>query len=120
MPKYFKKVKGEIVLDVPHAEFYIPMNFFNEKAAKSFAEDRGSFIHTVGIFNVAFFDESGKLLEMKLLNLPTKLDVNVYNREVRNVVLPNDETVKCLVLKYVKGQAVMKSAVVADSANAEE
>lgn len=106
-----------IYLDAPYCEFYIPKYYF--ESTGGFAEDYGSKIHALGVFDVGIF-ENDKLKEMKVLNLPTWTDFYVTDSEDRTVNLPNDDgPTECKVLKYMKGEKIMPSSVVEDSSNAE-
>ena len=117
MSNYFKSDQTSIYLLTPYCEFYIPMDYFDTSA--KFAEDRGQVIKVLGIFNVGFF-ENGKLKEMKVLNLPSWINVYVYDYEVRRVDLPGElAPVSCKVLKFFQGNKVMESSVIEDSTNAE-
>ena len=117
MSEYFHSDKRFIYLDKPYCEFYIPMKYFEGVAG--FATDFGSTIKTMGVFDVAFF-ENDKLTETKVMNLPSWITVYVNDFEIKNVKLPGDDTeVQCKVLKYFKGNKVMNSTVIQDSENAE-
>lgn len=107
----FRKQDGNIVLNVPYCEFYIPLSYFDE--TKQFATDYNSYIKTLGVFNVGIF-ENGKLKELKILNLPTIIDINVYDSEIREVTMSNKETAQCKVVKYLKDAKIMKDAIFQD------
>ena len=114
---YFKAVDGFIYLEAEYAEFYIPKYYF--ESTGGFAEDLGGIIKALGVFDVGIF-ESGKLKEMKVLNLPTWIDLFVTDSEDRTVQLPNDdEPTPCKVLKYSKGHKIMNDSVIEDSSNVE-
>ncbi len=112
---YFKS-DGKFIYPEQYTEFYIPKYYFENK----FSEDLGEFIRTFGLLNVGFFS-NGNLKEVRVLNLPTTIDLFVNDREDRNVVFPNHENgVDCVVIKYNKGDKIMNDSVVQDSANAEQ
>lgn len=112
---YFRSDGQFIFLERGYAEFYIPQSYFEGK----FAEDQGSAIKVMGIFNVGFF-ENDKLTKMKIINLPTWIHLFLYDHETRKVELPGEPVaVPCRVLKYFKGNKIMSSAVIEDSSNAE-
>lgn len=114
---YFRSDGKFIYLDAEYAEFYIPKYYFED--TNKFAEDAGNVIKSLGIFDVGIF-ESGKLKEMKVLNLPTWIDLFVIDSEDRDINLPNDnEITPCKVLKYSKNHKIMNSAVIQDSSNVE-
>ena len=107
----FKTVGDDIVLEAPYCEFYIPLMFFDP--TKNFAYDYNTYVKTLGIFNVGIFS-NGKLTKMKTLNLPTFIDVNVHDSEVREITMSNGEITPCKVIKYLKGAKVMKAALFQD------
>lgn len=114
---YFRSDGKFIYLEAEYAEFYIPKYYF--ELTSRFAEDVGNIVKALGIFDVGIF-ESGKLKEMKVLNLPTWIDFFVIDSEDRDVQLPNDtEITPCKVLKYSKGHKIMNSGVIEDSSNVE-
>lgn len=113
----FKTDGDFIYLTSPYCEFYIPQSFF--KSSAGFAEDRGEIIRGIGLFDVGVFSD-GKLVEMKTLNIPTWIELYVYDSENRDVKLPgSDDLVPCRVLMYYQGAKVMNSKIIEDSSNAE-
>ena len=113
--EYFKS-DNKFIYPEQYTEFYIPKSYFENK----FAEDLGEIIRTFGLLNVGIFS-NGNLKEIKVLNLPTSIDLFVNDREEREVSFPNHESPdSCTVLKYNKGDKIMKNSVVQDSANAEQ
>lgn len=114
---YFKIINNYICLDAQAMEFYIPKYYFDEK--NKFAEKLRYTIKCLGVFDVGIF-ENGNLKEMKVLNLPSMVDIYVYDYEDRVMTLPNnDEPEPVTVVKYIKGQQIMPTTVVADSTNVE-
>lgn len=112
---YFKSDGKNIILEAEYAEFYLPAEYLGGK--NGFAEDLGRHIHCLGIMNVGFF-KNGELQEMKILNAPTWIDLNVYDSEIRSVKLPDrEDKVSCKVIKYFKGNIIMDSRVIMDSMN---
>lgn len=112
----FKSDGKDIYLDASYCEFYIPKSYFENN---SFAENLGSTIKVLGVFDVGIF-ENGKLKEIKCLNLPTWIDINVYDSEMTDVQLPNSDTpITCDVIKYSKGHKIMSASLVEDSVNVE-
>ena len=108
----FRSDGNFIYLDVPYCEFYIPMYYFDSSG--KIAEDLGDTINVLGIFNVGIFD-NGKLKELKTMNLPSKITINVYDSEVREVLLSNGEKMQCKVVKYLKNAKIMQSALFEES-----
>lgn len=114
---YFKSDGKFIYLEADSCEFYIPKYYFD--VSGRFAEDLGDIIKVLGVFDVGIF-ENGKLKEMKVLNLPTWIDLFVVDSDDRDVSLPGNEGLTpCKVLAYQKGHKIMNSGVVEDSSNVE-
>lgn len=113
----FRVERDFIYLDVPYIEFYIPMYFFDESG--KFGEDLSNTVRVLGIFNVGIF-ENGKFKELKTLNIPTMITLNVYDSEVRDVTLLNGEVVQCKVIKYLKNAKIMSSVIFQDEIHAKD
>lgn len=112
---YFRSDGDYIYSTVPYMEFYIPLYYF--KGSNSFAEERGTLLSTFGVFNVGIF-KNDKLVEMKTMNVPSVVDLCVYDFEQRSVELPGqDEPVPCKVYKYLEGAKIMPSSMVQKSEN---
>lgn len=112
----FKKDENYIYLNAPYCEFYIPKYYFDETTR--YAEDFTDRIRVLGILNVGIF-EKGKMIKMETLNLPTFINIQVYDTEDRDIKLPNDEVVPCKVCKYFKDNIIMNSTIIEDSDNAQ-
>lgn len=115
---YFRSDKVDIFLDAPYCEIYVPL-WYLDGNANSFADDRGSVIHMIGVADVFFFNEKHQVTDKKILNIPTWIDVNVYESRVETCELPS-RVEKCKVLCFYKNQKVMRSTVIEDSSNAEK
>lgn len=113
----FRSDGNNIYLNAPYCEFYIPMYYFDSSKTSSLAEDNNETIRVLGLFDVGVFDGSGKLTEMKLFNVPTMININVYDSEVRDVKLGNGEVTQCKVVKYLKDAKIMVSSTVQDDEN---
>lgn len=114
---HFKSDGKFIYLEDQYAEFYIPKFYFDKSGG--FAEDLGSTIRVLGVFDVGFF-ENDKLKEMRVLNIPVWINLFAYDTEERIVKLPgDDEPSTCIVVKYLKGEKIMNSGIIEDSSNAE-
>lgn len=112
--KVFKSDDLHIYLNISYAEFYIPMYYFDSRWAI-----RGSgTISVLGLFNIGLF-ENGKLKEIKFMNLPTTIELEVYDEEERTLSFEGSPDTKCLVLKYLNGQKLMESTTIEDSENAQ-
>ena len=115
--KYFKTDGKYIYLEYNSAEIYIPDYYFT--TAGDFAEDKGETIRCLGILNIGFF-ENGTLKEMRMLKIPTWLELYVLNIESREVNLPGEGPILCKVLTYAKGHKIMNSYIIEDSSNVEK
>ena len=104
----FKSDGSFIYLDTSYCEFYIPMYYFD--TTRRFAEDLSDHITVLGIFNVGIF-ENGKMVDMKTLNLPSMINIFVYDSELREVKMTNGESLQCKVVKYLKGAKIMQSMI---------
>lgn len=117
----FTSDDSSIYLNIPYCEFYIPMFYF-DGTTKKFADDEGSIINVLGIFSVGIFKNGAgsKMTELRTMNLPTQITINVYDSEVREVELENGQLTQCKVIKYLKGSKVMPSFIIKDDAYAKK
>lgn len=114
--KFFHAADGFIYLDIPHCEFYIPSEYFDE--GSKYAEIRGDIIHALGLFCIGLFLPGKNKPQIETLNLPTWTDFFVYESEKRDVDLPwYDGKLSCKVLHYYQGNKVMPDHVIQDSDN---
>lgn len=114
---HFKSEDGSLYLLDNYCEFYIPLSYFD---GNKFGEDLGQEIKVLGLFPVGFFsgDKTDKPTEIRVMKIPTTIQVFVSDYENRAVELPGyDEPEPCKVIKYVKGEKVMVGSVVQDSSN---
>ena len=107
----FRHEDTNIILEDNYCEFYIPMSYFDSKWAVMGSDK----IRTIGLFNVGLFNPKGEIKELKLFNLPTQCEINVYETERRVVEYGHMEATDCMVLKFVKDQVVMQDSVIEDS-----
>lgn len=116
MGSIFKNDGKSIILEAPYVEFYIPKFYF--ETSQGFAEDYAKTVRAIGVFNFGIFENS-KLVAIKTFNVPTWIELHVYESEDRTVDLPGQDAVPCKVLKYFKDNIIMESTFIVDSANAE-
>ena len=114
--RYFESDGQFIYPTCEKVEFYIPKSYFDQ--SNRFAENYGDVIKAIGIFDIGIF-EKGTLKEMRVLNLPTWIDLFVHYMEDRDVDLPSDGLTKCTVLTYQKEHKIMNDSIVQDSDNVE-
>ena len=103
---HFRSDGTNIFLNDQYCEFYIPMYYFD--TTKRFAEDLSDKIQVLGIFNVGFF-QNNKMTELRTLNLPTMITIQVYDSELREVEMSNHEVMQCKVVKYMKDALIMSA-----------
>lgn len=113
---YFRSDGKYIYLDCEYAEFYIPLSYFD--ATTNLAINNGKIISVIGIFNVGIF-EGGKLKEYKVFNVPTWVQIENTDSEIRQIDLPNEKDIPCRIMKFHKGNKIMASTVIKDSSNAQ-
>ena len=111
--KIFHEEDEYIHLTIPYCEFYIPMYYYD----RQFAVDNVDTVSAFGIFNIGVF-QGDKLLEMRIMNIPSTVDFFIYDYEFREVQLSNGVLEKCKVFKYYKGNKVCNVNLVEDSDNA--
>lgn len=116
LTKVFIAKDGNIVVNVPYLELYIPMAYFNKSG--HLAEDNGETIRCVAALPVGLFDDNGKFLEYRTLKVSETKDIYVYDSDVEMRRIPgNPDEISVKVLKYYKGQGLMTDFIVQDSAN---
>ena len=114
---YFRSDGNFIYCDAPMIEFLIPKDYF-EGEANNFALDMGRTIHVLGVFDVNILDGNGKVKEVRILNIPTFIDINVYDSENRNVTLPSEtDPVPCKVITYYKDSVIMSANIIKNDDN---
>ena len=115
MSKYFRSDGQFIYLEYPQCEFYIPGYFFEEDS--KFATDKGGIITTLGLFNVGFLDSNGNVKEKRILNIPTWIDLFIYDSREEVVDIVGEGEIPCKVITYYKGNKITNATFIADSAN---
>ena len=81
-----------------YCEIYIPMTYFDAK--NKFATNNGLVISTFGLLFIQEFI-SGTPQGIKLLNIPTVININVYETEEGSIDI-HGKNVKVLISKYIK------------------
>lgn len=105
-----------VVLKDAYCEFYIPMYYFDKKY--NFAEDNGTSVHLLGLFNVGIF-KNGKLEYIDTFNIPSWIDIQQYEYEIRDIDMPGQGLVPCHVMKFYKDSVICNDSIVQDSTNAQ-
>ena len=108
----FRADEDYVYLNVPYCEFYIPTEYF--AMGKKFAEDFTEKIHVIGLFNVGIF-EDGKLVDVRVFNVPVYLDINVYDYEVRMIDIGSGTPIECRVYKYYQDSIICRAFIAENS-----
>lgn len=115
---YFRMDNKYIYLNASQADFYLPMDYF--KSPGGFAEEKGSIIRTIGIFDVGFKNEKGDITATKVFNVPTWIELFIGDTDMDKVKLAGyEEPIDCMILHYRKGDKIMNNGTIEDSSNCE-
>lgn len=118
----FTKDGDNIYINTVYAEVYIPMDLFGEPDKEAtVASQYGNAIRTIGIFNMRFFDSDSKKREdvkLKTFNYPNTIDTYPSDYETAELEINNIKD-KYMILKYYKGDILMKTFIKQDSSNCE-
>lgn len=88
-----------------YMEIYVPMEYFNKKVAIN----KGSSIETLGLVYIRTFT-NGSEGPIQLLNLPTEVNLMVYDFKNETVRI-NNESYDVMTLQYLKGAYVLHQTV---------
>lgn len=120
--KYFVKDDNNIYINSMYAEAYIPESVFRDPEKPSaIASEFGDAIKTVGLFNMRFFDSDEtprEEVELKTFNYPNTIETFPESFETLTLEI-NGIKDRYRVLKYYKGNIMMKSVIQKDSKNCE-
>lgn len=120
--KNFIKDEEYVYINTPYAEAYIPEDLFgNPEKEATVASEYGNGIMTIGIFNMRFFDSDNQdrdSVKLDTFNYPNMIETYPSDFEVETLEI-NGIRDKYRVLKYVKGDIMMKSLIKQDSLNCE-
>lgn len=111
------KNDGEyLVFDGNYVEFYIPRDYEENKLA----EDEGESYRLFGICNLRVYDSNDKPGKLETLNLPAYINLFPTEIEETNIALvPGQEPSRYKVLKFYKGDRIMRNVTQKDSSNLE-
>lgn len=97
-------------------EIYIPIDFVE----KNIASNHGSFITSLGLLPFRIFDKNNKMVEERLLNLPTTINFYPEDTEVQSITLKHHkEPKKYLVMKFYKNSRICLSSAPKNVENVE-
>lgn len=123
--QFEKSLDGEnIILAVPYAEVYIPYDIMKSgDDGKPVAYKYGEGIRTVGLFNIRFYnsdEDDRESSELRTFNYPNVITMYPSDMEIAKLKLADDmEMDKYYVLKFYKGDIIMKSKIQQKSQNCE-
>ncbi len=113
------KNDGEnIVFTGEYMEAYIPEFYFES----NLAEEVGSRISLLGLFNVRVFNNKNTPGKLETVNLPTMIQSfpsEVVKQQIQLIPGEDDEVSSYYVAKYYKGDVFTESTIVQDAINAE-
>lgn len=93
-------IKGDQIFAKDYLEIYIPIDYFDDE----FAVDKGLSIETFGLMYC-----KGKEGPIKFINIPTTIDVQVYDSSDDEITLHN-KTIKVRTLKFLKDAFLFKKS----------
>ena len=99
-----------------YVEFYVPKSYEEDKLAESVGDSYRLF----GICNLRVFDVNNKPGKLEILNLPSY--INVFPSEVDEAnlsLVDGQEEEKYKILKFYKGDKIMRNVTQMDSTNLE-
>lgn len=112
----FIKHDGKIIVNVDHAEAYIPESMFgSEESGASIAYEYGEGYKIIGIFNMKVTNDPNDDLSkapLRTFNYPNMIETYPSGTEKRKIVLTSDgEEDSYRVFKYVQGDIMMSAAM---------
>lgn len=89
-----------------YMELYIPMVFFDD----GIASNKGATIETLGLLYTRGY-EGGSPGPIRFFNIPTVINVNMYDFKQETIKLPNGKSLDVMTLSYMKDSCVMHQTV---------
>lgn len=86
-----------------YIEIYIPLSYFEN----NIASNKGSQIETFGMVFIRNFDKDGNPNELKLLNVPTSIFLNIYSMKNDDAITFKNKPLDVLTLQYMKDSYVL-------------
>lgn len=112
-----------IYLNKPYAEVYISDSLFGDPMKPStIASEYGSGIRTIGIFNIKFFDsenEDRNNVPLKTFNYPNMIETSPSAISIAKLDMDGLLPDTYRILKYYKGDIIMKASSVQNAENCE-
>ncbi len=122
MNEFIKDVDS-IIINTVYAEAYIPMSLFGDPDKEAtVASQYGSGIRTIGLFNIRFFEsdtQDREKVKLRTFNYPNTIDTFPSEREDSVQLNINGVEDKYMILKYYKGDILMRAYIQQDSSNCE-
>lgn len=121
----FIEHNGNIIVNVPYMEAYIPYDLFSDAEFKSaIAYEYNDYVCMIGIFNMRCFDteepEDRNASKLRTFTYPNM--INTYpdsHSKEKLTLIPGNEPEEYMVLKYYKGNIMMEADIKQDSINCE-
>lgn len=125
MMNEFIKKDGNIIVNVDHAEAYIPVDMFstNEESSAALASSYGEGFKILGLFNIRLSNDPNQE-DMSKLPLRTFSYPNMIitypssSAEVTLSLVKGEEPIRYKVLRYVQGDVMMSDSMPKDGDNA--
>ena len=109
------KKDGDIVLNCPYAEFYVPRQYVE----KDLATDNGETFNAFGLMYLRTYSAMDKPNELEILKIPNIIPFYPNSKENRKMTIGGDEEADYIVLKFYKGDRIIQEAIRCDSASPE-
>ena len=110
----FIKRDGKIILNVDHADAYIPIEMFGDADSKSsIASEYGEGFRIMGVFNMRLFtspDQKEKDAPLRTFNYPNMIETYPSSNTNQKLELTGEESTY-KVLHYVQGDVVMPASM---------
>lgn len=122
--KYIIVDSNNVYINSNYAEAYIPISLFGDPSRDAtVASEYGDGIRTVGLFHIRFYDSDEAKREsvpLGTFTYPSILDTYPNEKETATLSLNDQPPEKYMVLKYYKGDILMKRYLQQDVSNCEK
>ena len=111
---YFVKKNDKIVLNVPSAIAYVPVEYLDSGLLTDFG---GEYYKVLGLFYIDFFSDTNatkKILNTRIFNIPTEINIYPVSNEIKDVEI-NGVTEKYFLFKFLQNNAVTDVFIIQSS-----
>ncbi len=122
----FIEKDGNIIVNVPYMEAYIPFDLFSDAEFKSaIAYEFNDYICMIGIFNMRCFESEEEVnreaTKLRTFTYPNMINTypDSHSKEKLSLI-PGEEIQEYMVLRYYKGNIMMEADIKQDSINCEK